>query len=156
MNTASTSGQAHSSAVEVKACSTPNSRADSQARSRSRRESAVTRQLRAFANPGIKRFTACSPNPAIPNRIIPTPFRYRSYATLVSFKDTVDYDERAPGTLCRQLHTQPFAHCFSTAQQDALRHCSMLARLMQRTQDSSAILTLFSAERCTTRWFSVR
>jgi hypothetical protein len=36
----------------------------------SRRERAVTLQLRDNANPGINRRTACKPNPAIPNRTI--------------------------------------------------------------------------------------
>jgi hypothetical protein len=36
----------------------------------SRRESAVTWQLRASANPGISLRTACKPNPAMPKRTI--------------------------------------------------------------------------------------
>src|ERR1700731_429373 len=44
-------------------------RADSCAFSRVRRDRAVTRQFCASAKPGIRRFTACNPNPRMPNRI---------------------------------------------------------------------------------------
>src|ERR1700730_8972285 len=44
-------------------------RADSCAFSSVRRDRAVTRQFCVSAKPGIRRFTACNPNPRMPNRI---------------------------------------------------------------------------------------
>ena len=65
-NTASTSGDRHRSATESNARGILYCAADSRAAAMSRRESAVTWQPRASANPGISLRTACKPNPAIP------------------------------------------------------------------------------------------
>src|SRR5437762_2416053 len=70
MKTASTSEERHNSSTEVNQWAMPCSLAESWARCGSRRESAVTSAFCAMRKPGIKRFTACSPNPAMPNRTI--------------------------------------------------------------------------------------
>src|SRR6516165_7067995 len=78
-----------------------NSRAEACARPRSRRDNAVTLHLVAEAKPGISRFTACKPKPAIPNRIISTPIAQH---IVKKFADT---GKLFPNRDSKELSTRP-------------------------------------------------